>query len=169
MMDFDHIWYDDRYGSKVLFSNTLPMLMISRSRSQTYIKGVFFKSSYFPNHTMDFVHIWYADRYRSEVLFRYNPCPCQWPPGQSQELLNFILKCFKSSYFPNYMIDLVHIWNDNRYRSKVLFIITLTHAYNLKVKVTDLESLYLILDNVKFMATNDQTIAQAILSRATMP
>ena len=24
-MDFVPIWYDDRYGSKVLFSNTLPM------------------------------------------------------------------------------------------------------------------------------------------------
>ena len=54
---------------------------------------------------------------------------------------NFILKCFKSSYFPNQMIDLVHIWNDNRCRSKVLFIITPTYVYDLKVKVTDLEVL----------------------------
>ena len=35
MMDFVHIWYGDRYSSKVLFSSTLPMLMTSRSRSQT--------------------------------------------------------------------------------------------------------------------------------------
>ena len=53
----------------------------------------------------------------------------------------FILKCFNSSYFPNHMIDMVHIWNDNRYRSKVLFIIAPTHACDLKVKVTDLEIL----------------------------
>ena len=39
---------------------------------------------------------------------------------------------------------------------------------DLKVKVTDLEILYLIPDNVKFMTTNDQTIAQEILSRAKM-
>ena len=65
------------------------------------------------------------------------------------------------------MIDLVHIWNDNRYRSKVLFTINPTHAYDMKVKVTDF--LYLIPDNVKFMTTNDQTIAQEILSRAKMP
>ena len=39
------------------------------------------------------------------------------------------------------MIDLVHIWNDNTYRSKDLFIITSTHAYDLKFKVTDLEIL----------------------------
>ena len=69
------------------------------------------------------------------------------------KLRNFILKCFKSSYFPNYMIDLVYIWN-NRYRSKVLFVISPTHSYDLKVKVTDLEILYLIPDNVKFMTTS---------------
>ena len=64
------------------------------------------------------------------------------------------------------MTDLVHTWNENRYRSKVLFTITPTHAYNLKVKVTKLEILFLISDNVKSMTTNDQTIAQEILSRA---
>ena len=63
------------------------------------------------------------------------------------------------------MMELVHIWN-NTYRSKVLFIITPTHAYDLKVKLTDLEVLYLIPDNVELMTTNDQTIAQEILSRA---
>ena len=66
------------------------------------------------------------------------------------------------------MIDLVHIWNNNRYRSKVSSSITPTHAYDLKVKVADLEILYLIPDNVKFMTTNDQTIGQEILSRAKM-
>ena len=67
------------------------------------------------------------------------------------------------------MIDLVDIWNDNRYRSKVLFILTPTHAYDLKVKVTDLEILYLIPDNAKLLTTNDQTITQEILSRAKIP
>ena len=80
-----------------------------------------------------------------------------------------MLKCFKSSYLPNHMIDLVHIWNDNRYRSKVLFIIIPTHAYDLNVKVIHLEILYLIPGNVKFMTSNDQTKAQEILSRAKMP
>ena len=89
--------------------------------------------------------------------------------GLKVKVRNFILKCFKSSYFPNHMIDLVHIWNGNRYRFKVLFIITPTLAYDLKVKVTNLEILYLIPDNVKFMTANDQTIAQEIMSRAKMP
>ena len=30
MMDFVHIWYVDRYSSKVFFSNTLPMASKSR-------------------------------------------------------------------------------------------------------------------------------------------
>ena len=42
-------------------------------------------------------------------------------------------------------------------------------ALGLKVKVKNLEILYLILDNVKFMTTNDQTVAQDNLSRAKMP
>ena len=50
-----------------------------------------------------------------------------------------MFKYFKSSYFPSHMIDLVHICNDKRYKSKVLFVITPTHAYDLKVKVTYLE------------------------------
>ena len=28
---------------------------------------------------------------------------------------------FKSSYFPNHTMDFVHIWYDDRYRSKILF------------------------------------------------
>ena len=67
------------------------------------------------------------------------------------------------------MIDLVHIWNDNRYMSKVLFTITPTHAYDLKAKITDLEILHLISDNVQFMPTNDRTMQQEIIPRAKMP
>ena len=67
------------------------------------------------------------------------------------------------------MIELVHIWKDNKYRSKVLIVIIPTHAYDFRVKVTDLEMLYLIPDNVKFMTANDQTIAQDILTRDKMP
>ena len=109
------------------------------------------------------------------------PCSCLWSQGQGHRLKNFILKTLKSSYFPNHMMDFVHIWYGDRYRSnlvhirndnrcsKALFIITPTHAYDLKVKVTDLQILYLIPDNVKFMTTNRQNIAQEILPRAKMP
>ena len=36
-------------------------------------------------------------------------------------------------------MDLLYIWNGNRYWSKILFGITPTPAYDLKVKVTALE------------------------------
>ena len=49
----------------------------------------------------------------------------------------FTLKFFKSLYFPDHLIDLVHIWYDDRYGSKVLF--SNTPAHHLKVKVKDLE------------------------------
>ena len=49
---------------------------------------------------------------------------------------------FKNSYFPNYLMDFVHIWYDDRYSSKVLFSNTATHAHGLKVKVIDLKLLY---------------------------
>ena len=39
------------------------------------------------------------------------------------------------------MMDLVHIWYDDRYRSKVSFSNTPTHAHDLKVKFTDSEIL----------------------------
>ena len=50
----------------------------------------------------------------------------------------------------------------------LLFIITPPMPMTLRSR-SHLEILYLIPDNVKFITTNDQTIAQEILSRAKMP
>ena len=49
------------------------------------------------------------------------------------------VKVFKTSLFPNLIIDLIHLWYDDTYWSKLLrstIPITLCHV---KVKVTDLE------------------------------
>ena len=71
-------------------------------------------------------------------------------PGEKvlEELLHYpwhrhwlYIKVFKTSYFPNHMIDLVYIWYGNRYRFKVLFSNTRNHAYDLKFKVRNLELL----------------------------
>ena len=35
--------------------------------------------------------------------------------------VHIYVKIFKSLYFPDHSIDLVHIWYDDRYSSKVLF------------------------------------------------
>ena len=97
MMDFVHIWYDDRYSSKVLFSNTLPMPMTCDGLKKIILKC--FKNSYFQNHMKDFVHIWHDDRYRSKFLFINTHCPCPWPQGQSWELSSFIIKCLRAHIF----------------------------------------------------------------------
>ena len=56
-----------------------------------------------------------------------------------------MVKVFKTSYmyFPNHLIDFVYIWYFDRYRSKILFSNTPKHAYDIKVKDTDLEHLYI--------------------------
>ena len=49
------------------------------------------------------------------------------------------VKVFKASLFPNLITDLIHLWYDDTYWSKILrstILPTLGHA---KVKVTDLE------------------------------
>ena len=74
LIDLVHfIWYDDRYSSKVLFSNTpvhyLKVKVRSRSWTLKFLMLKFFKSSCSPSYMMDFVHIWYDDRYNSKVLF----------------------------------------------------------------------------------------------------
>ena len=51
--------------------------------------------------------------------------------------IKYYVKVFKSSYFPNCKMDLVHIWYDDRYRSKVSFSNTPADAHDLKVKITD--------------------------------
>ena len=55
------------------------------------------------------------------------------------KMLKFYVKVFKTLYFLNHRVDLLYIWHDISYWSKILFGITPTPAYDLKVKVTDLE------------------------------
>ena len=74
------------------------------------------------------------DEVQEELLH----CP---PASALASASTFMLKFFKTSYFPNCTMDLVHIWCDDRYRSKVSFSNTPAHAYDLRVKVIDFEIL----------------------------
>ena len=58
-------------------------------------------------------------------------------PLASASASTVMVKFFQSLYFPDHLIDLVHIWYDDRYSSEVLF--SNTQAHYLKVKVMDLE------------------------------
>ena len=51
------------------------------------------------------------------------------------------INIFKTSLFPNPMMDLVYVWYDDRHWSKILLSIIPTPMHDLKVKVTDLELL----------------------------
>ena len=57
-------------------------------------------------------------------------------------MLKFCFKVSNSSYIADYLIDLDYNWYDDRYWSKVLFSNTLTHTYDLKVKVRDSDLLF---------------------------
>ena len=68
------------------------------------------------------------------------PHPYSLPIGQGHRnfMLTFCDKVFKISFL-NPCMDLLYIWYDNRYWSKILFSTTPTPANDLKVKVTDLD------------------------------
>ena len=58
------------------------------------------------------------------------------------------------------MMDMVHIWYGDRYRSKVSFSNTPTHAHDLKVKFTDFEILQIkyyvkVFKEIVFSKPND--------------
>ena len=92
---------------------------------------------------MDLVYIWYDDRHWSKILLSIIPTPMHDLKVKVTDLelfmLKFYVKVFRTSLFPNPMMDLVHVWYDDRYWSKLLFITVPTPIHDLKVKVTDLE------------------------------
>ena len=54
-------------------------------------------------------------------------------------MLKFCVKVFKTSLFPNPLMDFVYVWYDDRHWSKILLSTIPTLMHDLKVKVTDLE------------------------------
>ena len=76
---------------------------------------------------MDLLYICYDDRYWSKGLFDNTPThDYDFQPKfqvKVTDLEIFNADVFKSSYFPNHMMDWVYIWYNNRYRSKVISVI----------------------------------------------
>ena len=100
-------------------------------------------SSYFPDHIIDWVYFKYDDRYRSKVVINNirNHAYGLQVKVTDLELLckSFTLK-FPTAHIFETPMDLVYNWYNDRYQY-VLFNNTITHTYDLKVKVTDLELL----------------------------
>ena len=94
---------------------------------------------------MDLVYIWSDDRYWSKILFSTISTPMHDLKVKVTDLelfmLTFYSKVFRISLFPNPLMDLFHVWYDNRYWFKMLLSTISTTMDDLKVKVTDLELL----------------------------
>ena len=102
-----------------------------------------FRPSLFPNPLMDLVYIWYDDRFWFKLLFSTIPTPMHDLKVKATDLellcLHFTLNVFRTSLFPNPLMDLDHVWYDDRYWSKILHSAVPATIHNLKVKVTNLE------------------------------
>ena len=61
------------------------------------------------------------------------------PPALASTNVKVFLTVFKTSLFPNLITDLLHLWYDDTYWSKILHITIPTTIGHIKVKVTDLE------------------------------
>ena len=56
----------------------------------------------------------------------------RWHP----QILKFYVKDFRTSLFPNSMMDLVHVWYDDEYWSKISHSTIPTPIHDLKVQMT---------------------------------
>ena len=72
-IDLVHVWYDKRYGSKIV-RTTIPTPMHDlkvKVRLRTFMLKFYvkvFRTSLFLNPVICLVHIWYDDRYESKIL-----------------------------------------------------------------------------------------------------
>ena len=61
------------------------------------------------------------------------------PPALASTNVEVFVKVFKTSLFPSLITDLLHLWYDDTYWSKILHSTIPTTLGHVKVKVTDLE------------------------------
>ena len=105
------------------------------------------RTSLFPNPLIDLVHVWYDDRYWSKILRGTIPTPVHdlkvkvKVTGLDFFMWKFYVKVFRASLFLNPLMDLVHVWHNDGYWSKLLRCTLPTPVYDPKVQVTDLEVL----------------------------
>ena len=84
------------------------------------------------------------------------------------KMIKFYVKIFKTLYFLNPQMDLVYIWYDYRCWSKTLLSFIYTPAYDLEVKVTDLEILCSSFASI-FLRSNRQVQVQATVLSSDRP
>ena len=91
---------------------------------------------------MDLLYIWHDWKHWSKILFSTIPTPAYDLEIKVKDLEIYVKVCvkvFKISLFLNPCMELLYIWHDYRYWSKILFGRIPTPAYDLEVNVTDLK------------------------------
>ena len=91
---------------------------------------------------MDLLCIWYDYRCRSKILFSTIHTPAHDLEVMVTDLVIYVQvlrQSFEDLLILYPLMDLLYIWKDYRYRSKVLFSSIPTPAYNLEVVVTGLK------------------------------
>ena len=75
-MDLAHVWYDDRYESKILCGTIYtPVHDFKVKVTDLDFLCHSFRTHYFQTPLMDLVHVWYNDGYWS----KFYPHSCIWP------------------------------------------------------------------------------------------
>ena len=102
-----------------------------RSHVKTFMLKFYvkvFRTSLLLNQTMNSIYIWYYDIYWSKVqsFYQHHQHSWPWPCSQGHRLrilkvLKFSLIFFLTSLFPNLITNLIHLWFDDIYWSKILY------------------------------------------------
>ena len=128
MMGLVHVWYDDRYGSKILHS-TIPTpihdLKVKVTDFRTFMLKFYvkvFRTSLFPNPVVYLFHVWYDDRCWSKILCSMIPNPVLKFKVTDLEFLYWSLcLSFYNVCFCEAVDGLIHVWHGNRNWSKILY------------------------------------------------
>ena len=130
MMDLVHVWYDNRYWSKILHS-TIPTptydLKVKVTDLELFMLKFYvkvFRTSLFPNPVVYLFPVWYDDRGWSKILCSMIPNPVHDFKVKVTDLeflywslcLSFYNVCFCEAFD-----GLIHVWHGDRNWSKILY------------------------------------------------
>ena len=127
MMDLVHVWYDDRYWSKILHS-TIPTPIHDLKGKVTYLElsclsfTLSFRTALFPNPVVYLFNFWYDDRCWSKILCSTIPNPVHDFKVKVSDFLYWSLcLSFYNVCFWEAFVGLIHVWHGDRNWSKILY------------------------------------------------
>ena len=153
-MDLVHVWCHDRYWSNILHSTIhTPIHLFKVKVTDLELLSQSFAFKFLgPRCFQTLWWIWFMFGVMIDTGPKIYTVPSP-PPIHDLKvkatdltfMLKFYVKAFRSSLFPNPVVYLFRVWYDDRCWSKILCSMILNPVHDFKVKVTDLEFLYLSL------------------------